>query len=245
MYFAVLNFIIMEKNLDEILKIKKNDVISITGSGGKTSLMFYLANILKKKGSVLITTSTKIKVPEKNQVDELFLSFDAYQKKDYKNKIVGIGQKPDGVNKLKSIGENNLKTIAKDFDYIIIEADGCRNLPLKFWKEYEPVIYDFTKKLIGIFSIKVYGKEISSDFIYNFDEFRKNIKNDFLNEEVFEKLIKAGIFGNFGGEKFVFFNQADRLFEKNQAKRVIDYLKEKIDLKYFYGSILKEKYYEN
>ena len=75
----------MEKNLDEILKIKKNDVISITGSGGKTSLMFYLANILKKKGSVLITTSTKIKVPEKDQVDELFLSFDSYEKKDYKN----------------------------------------------------------------------------------------------------------------------------------------------------------------
>lgn len=71
----------MEKNLDEILKIKKNDVISITGSGGKTSLMFYLANILKKKGSVLITTSTKIKVPEKDQVDELFLSFDSYEKK--------------------------------------------------------------------------------------------------------------------------------------------------------------------
>ena len=235
----------MEKNLDEILKIKKNDVISITGSGGKTSLMFYLANILKKKGSVLITTSTKIKVPEKDQVDELFLSFDDYIKKDFKNKIVGIGQKLDGVNKLKSIGENNLKTIKKDFDYIIIEADGCRNLPLKFWKEYEPVIYDFTDKLVGIFSIKVYGKEISPDFIYNFDEFRENIKSDIVDEEVFEKLIKSGIFGNFCGEKFVFFNQADSIFEKNQAKGVISYLREKINLKYFYGSILKEKYYEN
>lgn len=235
----------MEKNLDEILKIKKNDVISITGSGGKTSLMFYLANILKKKGSVLITTSTKIKVPEKGQVDELFLSFDAYEKKDFKNKIVAIGQKLDGVNKLKSIGENNLKTIKKDFDYIIIEADGCRNLPLKFWKEYEPVIYDFSKKVIGIFSIKVYGKEISSDFIYNFDEFRENVKNDFVDEEVFEKLIKSGIFGDFCGEKFIFFNQADSIFEKNQAKGVINYLREKINLKYFYGSILKEKYYEN
>lgn len=245
MYFTVLNFIIMEKNLEKILKIKKNDVISITGSGGKTSLMFYLANILKKKGSVLITTSTKIKVPEKDQVDEIFLSFDDYVKKDFKNKIVGIGQKLEGINKLKSIGENNLKTIAKDFDYIIIEADGCRNLPLKFWKEYEPVVYDFTDKLIGIFSIKVYGKEISSDFIYNFDEFRENIKSDLVDEEVFEKLIKSGIFGNFCGEKFVFFNQADRLFEKNQAKGVIKYLREKINLNYFYGSILKEKYYEN
>lgn len=235
----------MEKNLDEILNIKKNDVISITGSGGKTSLMFYLANILKKKGSVLITTSTKIKVPEKDQVDELFLSFDDYVKKDYKNKIVAIGQKLDGVNKLKSIGENNLKIITKDFDYIIIEADGCRNLPLKFWKEYEPVVYDFTDKLVGIFSIKVYGKKISPDFIYNFDEFRENIKSDIVDEEVFEKLIKSGIFGDFCGEKFVFFNQADRLFEKNQAKGVISYLREKINLKYFYGSILKEKYYEN
>ena len=235
----------MEKNLDEILQIKKNDVISITGSGGKTSLMFYLANILKKKGSVLITTSTKIKVPEKDQVDELFLSFDDYVKKDYKNKIVAIGQKLDVVNKLKSIGENNLKIIAKDFDYIIIEADGCRNLPLKFWKEYEPVVYDYTDKLVGIFSIKVYGKKISPDFIYNFDEFRENIKSDIVDEEVFEKLIKSRIFGDFCGKKFIFFNQADSIFEKNQAKGVISYLREKINLKYFYGSILKEKYYEN
>ena len=76
-----------------------------------------------------------------------------------KNKIVAIGQKLDGVNKLKSIGENNLKTIKKDFDYIIIEADGCRNLPLKFWKEYEPVIYDFTKKLLEFFLLKFMAKK--------------------------------------------------------------------------------------
>lgn len=101
------------------------------------------------------------------------------------------------------------------------------------------------KKLLEFFSVKVYGKEISSDFIYNFDEFKANIKNDFVDEEVFEKLIKSGMFKNFRGEKFVFFNQADSLFEKNQAKGVIRYLREKINLNYFYGSILKEKYYEN
>ena len=46
--------------MSELFNIIKGDIISITGAGGKTSLMFYLANQLKKRGTVLIATTTKI-----------------------------------------------------------------------------------------------------------------------------------------------------------------------------------------
>ncbi len=55
--------------------IEKNSVTGITGSGGKTSMMFLLAEELSKKGRVLVTTSTKIYEPFKKQYEYLFFKF--------------------------------------------------------------------------------------------------------------------------------------------------------------------------
>lgn len=35
--------------MPELFNLIKGDIVSITGAGGKTSLMFYLANKLKKE----------------------------------------------------------------------------------------------------------------------------------------------------------------------------------------------------
>ncbi len=59
----------------QALGIEKNDVVSIAGAGGKTSLMFRLAEEAKGLGfKVLVTTSTKIFVPDSTQYDRLDLS---------------------------------------------------------------------------------------------------------------------------------------------------------------------------
>lgn len=54
--------------MPELFNLIKGDIVSITGAGGKTSLMFYLANKLKKRGTVLIVTTTKIFKPENTSV---------------------------------------------------------------------------------------------------------------------------------------------------------------------------------
>lgn len=54
--------------------IEKNMTVGITGSGGKTSLMFLLAKELSKKGRVLVTTTTKIYEPLKDKYEYLFLT---------------------------------------------------------------------------------------------------------------------------------------------------------------------------
>ena len=46
--------------LTKVFDIKKGDIITITGAGGKTSLMFSLARELSTLGRVLVTTTTKI-----------------------------------------------------------------------------------------------------------------------------------------------------------------------------------------
>ena len=232
----------MEK-LINIFQIKENDIISITGAGGKTTLMFSLAQALSKKGSVLITTSTKIRVPDAG-FDKLYKSYDEY-KKPNKHEIVVLGEYLYDKNKLQLVGYGNLKKIIDDFDYCLIEADGSYNLPMKFWRSYEPVIYDFTTKVIGVFSIKVYGDKPSDNFIYNYKDFEKYIGSEFIDYKVFNKLIsyKDGMFKGFSKDKFVFINQVEDNTEINQALDIIKH--DKSGIKIVYGSVIKEKFYDN
>lgn len=238
----------MNYKLSQIFNIKKKDIVSITGSGGKTSLMERLGQELKEDGRVLITTSTKIKRPINKDIDYIFDSFDQYEKIRDKKSLLALGELNPENNKFSSISEEELKGIKDDFDYILIEADGCRNLPLKMWKSYEPVIYNISNKVISVFSAKVIGKRIQKEFIYNFDEFKDLIQENFVSKEVFLKLIESdpGPFGDFKGEKFVFFNQVDDMEDKDKTDKIITYLRKNTkNITYSYGSLLKEEYYED
>lgn len=230
--------------INEIFDIKKHDIISITGAGGKTSLMASLALSLSKNGRVLVTTSTKIALPKKG-FDRIFTSFDDYFD-DKKAKIICLGEKVPDNDKLASIGYENLSKIVGDFDYVLIEADGCRNLPLKFWYPHEPVIYDLTTKVIGILPIKIIGKLASSDFIYNFQGFSKNIGTGIIDSKMINKLIAydKGFYKVFEKDKYFFFNQVESkedYYNIEKFKKEFDFA----DIKLRYGSLKEGKFYEN
>ena len=235
--------ILMHK-IEEIFDIKKGDIISITGAGGKTSLMVSLALALSKKGRVLWTTSTKIAMPEKG-FDRIFTSFGDYFD-DKSAMSLCLGEKVPGVDKLSSIGYENLKKIKDDFDYVLIEADGCRNLPLKFWYPHEPVIYDFSTKVIAILPVKIIGRNVSPDFIYNYEGFSKNIGTGIIDTEKINKIIAYdnGFYKDFDKEKYFFFNQV----ESEKDFKFIEGFKEAFnfsDIKLIYGSVKEGKFYEN
>lgn len=230
--------------IEDIFDIKKNDIISITGAGGKTSLMTSLALSLSKIGRVLVTTSTKIALPD-HGFDRIFISFDEYFD-DKDSKIVCLGEKVPDKEKLASIGYKNLSKILADFDYVLIEADGCKNHPLKFWYSYEPVIYDFTTKVIGILPIKIMGKKASGDFIYNYEGFSKNIGTGIIDSKMIKKLIAYdnGFYKNFAKDKYFFFNQVE---SKTDFSNIEEFRKDFDfdDIKFVYGSLKEGKFYEN
>lgn len=230
--------------IEEIFDIQKNDIISITGSGGKTSLMTYLALSLSRKGRVLMTTSTKIALP-KDPTYTTYTSFGSYVN-DRSERIVCLGEEVSGKGKLKSLGYDNLKEVLDDFDYVLIEADGCRNLPLKFWYDYEPVIYDFTTKVIGIFPIKIMGCEVREDFTYNYPGFSKNIGTGIIDSKMIRKLIAydKGFYKGFDGNKYLFINQVESetdFVNVSKIREDFDFS----DIKLSYGSIKEGRFYEN
>ncbi|MDO5028086.1 MAG: selenium cofactor biosynthesis protein YqeC [Bacillota bacterium] len=238
----------MTERLIEILEIEKGDLVAITGSGGKTSLMMALAADLKNFGSVLISPSTKIGLPSKGQVDYVFTSLDHYQSQDYSKKILVLGEKIPAKDKLAAIDQEALREISKDFAYVLVEADGARRLPLKFWQPYEPVIYDFSTKAVAVFPLKVLGREAGSDFIYNYPAFQAQIKDQVISKGTIEKLIlsKPGPFADFAGPKYVFISQVESQEEIQRARDLVGYLRDKFPgIKFFYGSTKEHSYYED
>ena len=163
--------------LKEALDIRPKDVISLVGAGGKTTLMFALARELSLHGKVVITTTTtKIFPPSSLDTPYLLIS----QKE---NQIIDFI--------LKKVGELNHITIASRVladsgklqgidsfliakllslsavNYIIVEADGASQKPLKAPSPlFEPVIPQQTSLVMPVVGIDSLGCVLSEENVF-------------------------------------------------------------------------------
>lgn len=138
--------------LYELLQVKPG-VTALIGSGGKTSLLYHLAGELSKKHKVLLTTTTHIRIPDhiplattREELDALFLE---------RNVVCAGTPCEDG------------KMTAPSFDgweqaaeYVLVEADGAKGMPLKAHAEYEPVIPDGCQNTICVVGASGFNQPI-------------------------------------------------------------------------------------
>lgn len=240
-------------NINDLFSIEKGSIISIVGSGGKTTLLFFLAAELKHNYNVLVTTSAKILKPLINQYDFLFTNVESFINSDLKNKnnITVISKSiNESNNKLIGIDDNDLEKLIGYFDVILIEADGSNKLPLKGWKNHEPPVLKKSNKTIGIIPVSVLGRDIDTSYIYGYEEFKKLAGNESnVNEETIKNICisENGIFKNSAGEKYLFINQADTKYDVDKSVKLAKYLHENIEninFKIVIGSLQEEKFYE-
>ena len=189
--------------MNEILKkIKKDDVVSITGGGGKTSLIFCLAEKLSKEGKVLITTTTKMFLPKAENYEEIYLE-DKVIKGKNKNIFI-IGKIFEKSNKIQGISLDRLKKLKKEYDYILLEADGAKRKLMKGWNKMDPVIPSFTDIVIGVVNIDILGKKINEENIHRLTLFLDSTQESYekiIDENVLEQYIRTGsFFKGFEGE---------------------------------------------
>lgn len=166
--------------IDELLP---NKIISIVGSGGKTTFMYAAARKLASLGKkVILTTSTKIFVPTEYPV--LLLSKNSNLESINKNAIFSeINSKfkespicATGILYTDNLSAEEYKLSSflgagisaselinsTDADYILIEADGSKHMPLKFPGPSEPVITDDTEMVIAVVGLWCIGKPINT-----------------------------------------------------------------------------------
>lgn len=129
----------------------KPGITALIGGGGKTSTMYALAEELHKKGSVIVCTSTHILCPPQYPFLPRLLNKLAF------GEVVSTGSK-DG-HKL-STPEQSFDELTKLADYVLVEADGSRQLPLKAHASHEPAIPKESSKVLTVIGIDGLGKPI-------------------------------------------------------------------------------------
>lgn len=132
-----------------------NNVIAITGGGGKTTTMIALGEFYKSKGySVLLSTTTKLQSPHffDFKTDHTFYCESDFFMHEAKKgeSVIFVEEHIMNTKKAHSPREEILALMSKKYDVTILEADGARCLPLKLHRECDPVIPPNVTSVIAI-----------------------------------------------------------------------------------------------
>lgn len=142
--------------LAKLLQIQPG-VTALIGSGGKTSTMLALADELGCTARVIVCTSTRILPPDGLP---LLLGADAARAPEVlgAHGVVCIGQAAEK-GKLAA-PEVSFAQLTQWADYVLVEADGSKRLPVKAHEPYEPVVPPEANQTIALFGLSGLGKPI-------------------------------------------------------------------------------------
>lgn len=135
-------------NLEELIQMcgKPHRVISIVGGGGKTTLMYYLAEqCSRRKLRVLVGTTTHIVEPESHFAMSESEVLSLWKEGTY----AVVGERVPG-GKLAAPSGRLLERLRDKADLVLLEADGSKRLPCKVPGPHEPVILPESSLVIGV-----------------------------------------------------------------------------------------------
>jgi probable selenium-dependent hydroxylase accessory protein YqeC len=143
-------------------------LISLVGAGGKTTLMFALAGELAaRKGRVVTTTTTKIFPPGAEESPLLVTggreAFPRIRAGLRRHACLTWAAASGPPGKLPGVTLPDLARLwgRKWVDYIIAEADGSAQQPLKAPREQEPVVPPETTIMITVLGLSAWGKGLN------------------------------------------------------------------------------------
>ena len=153
-----------EDRLFDLMGIGPHELVSVTGAGGKTSLIYHLAHELSlSKRRVVVTTTTKMQFPMDYDGD-VIIDGDAARailmiesggsRSVYAGSCVNdqgkvVGYPPDAVDALY--------LLSRDIVFLN-EADGAKMKPYTFWRTNEPVIPVRTTLVAHVISAEILGR---------------------------------------------------------------------------------------
>lgn len=221
------------------LKPGKKDMICITGAGGKTSVLFQLAEELSAiGGKVLVTTTTAIYHPKSGQYDRIVVGpekvpalFDNGEGKG----ITVYGTAVSSEDKLLGASPEFLDELYLNgkFDYIIVEGDGSKGRPVKAPASHEPVIPSLTGKLLGVIGLDCIGMEVSEEAVHRPELFCRITdcgEGSLISNETLVRLVlhEEGLFkaAPAAAERYLVLNKADGDEDMRNAREMAKILRD-------------------
>lgn len=199
--------------------------VAFTGGGGKTSLIFKLAEKFSRQGKrVIVTTTTHMAweperpFAEAEDVSELCRLTEQYG-------YVIAAHHEAGQPKISGPETGMLEKLPGFCDLLLVEADGSRRMPLKVPGAHEPVIPDFADMVVGVIGLDCIGKKICDT------AHRPDAVAGFLGKRVDEALTwmdaakvilsGSGLRKGVNGRRFLaYLNKADTLEDLCVAEKI-------------------------
>ena len=182
-------------DLIKAFDIQNDDVITITGGGGKTSLMFAIGAACSQVGlRHLLTTTAKIcisDVPEKQCLINVDIKAVLRRVENEPQIEWIIGKELFAGQKISGFSNEELLFLRDALAPVVIvnEGDGSKRKPYKFYNEYEPIIPGLTTKLIHVIGAEVLFQKID-DATFHRSELFTGAETVF-DEQVFKKTLEA------------------------------------------------------
>jgi len=223
------NFRGKQKTITDALQIRlpEHAVISVTGAGGKTSLIFAWARELAAAGkSVIITTTTHMYRPERMEEDGI--------------RIV-VSDDPERPDKVTAPPADILDSLRETADVVLIEADGSRRMPLKWPADHEPVIPDYTDYTVCVAGLSALGRK-TTDVVYRADELPDRLKRETVDMNLMHAIISSRDGGQKGvrGDFRVFMNQVDDDIDRLASAYRLQQIFAVLGIQSAWGTLLEE-----
>jgi len=227
-------------SLIKALALGPREHIALVGGGGKTSLMFALAEELKRNGKrVIASTTTKVRHSEALQYEKVLLVKDeeAWTKKKaegFENEgIVFVGRSILDSRKVEGISASLADEVFQNSNvqYLVVEADGSAGHPLKAPAKHEPVIPSSVTIVVALMGLEAIGARLDGATVFRVEEVRNITGLDtggMLTPNALAKVFlhPAGLFKGTPetARRVVFLNKGDLIEEETKAEELADIL---------------------
>ena len=229
----------MEKTFDGLtsaLALEPREHLALVGGGGKTSLMFYLAGLLHRKGKRVVTsTTTKILHSEALGAPRvIFVQSDTSWKDNLREGLENQGHVFLGGRLLDSGKVEGIDPFLADelcgdrrIDYLVGEADGSAGHPVKAPDAHEPVIPASATVVVAVLGLEALGRRMGPDVVFRADLFRKLTgvnPGERLTAPALSRLFLApeGLFKGtpLTARRIVLLNKLDLVSEEGEAREL-------------------------
>lgn len=218
------------------INLSSRQTIAFVGAGGKTTSIYTLAKELSSLGKrVVITTTTHMFLPDDNGVLEENKELLLKQLNISGIAVAGIPcTEKKALGKMSGISTPFYQWIRRVADYILVEADGSKRLPIKVPANHEPVLPDETDMVVVVGGLSCLNQPLN-ECCHRWElamELLECSPNKIIEPKDMANLLTKGYFYNKENIQLpsylprkIYLNQCDNKNMDKQALKVIANLK--------------------
>jgi probable selenium-dependent hydroxylase accessory protein YqeC len=157
------------------LGIRRGDVVSVVGAGGKTTLVYRLAADARAAGMrVLVTTTTHMGTLPEATTGPLLVEEEGRGTEAVVAALAEAGRatllgRRIRDDKLEGVAPERVDALCSSADLTLVEADGARGRSLKVPASHEPVLPRQTSLVVVVAALDVLGEPLTEECIHRLD----------------------------------------------------------------------------